>query len=58
LPRQKKTLLPEMKSARLGAADDGAYEYRLFKYFAPEVGAVNLIPNTLSSVWVLAGSRR
>ena len=27
-----------------GAAFSGAYEFRLFKYFAPEVGVVNLIP--------------
>jgi hypothetical protein len=27
------------------AAFSAAYEFRLFKYFAPEVGVVNLIPN-------------
>jgi hypothetical protein len=27
-----------------GAAFSGSYEFRLFKYFAPEVGVVNLIP--------------
>jgi hypothetical protein len=30
------------------AAFSAAYEFRLFKYFAPEVGVVNLIPNIAS----------